>query len=49
VADPVLSSMIKLTTHRKIVIHPHVENLAIRLRHHDFFQILNRVPERQVG
>eukprot|EP00049_Salpingoeca_infusionum_P007490 m.122138 g.122138 ORF g.122138 m.122138 type:complete len:813 (-) comp13719_c1_seq3:2957-5395(-) len=46
--DPVISSTIKLITGRPIVIHPHVENTAMRIRHDQLFQLFNRVSPKEV-
>ena len=47
-ADPPLSSMIRLHTDMKIVVHPHAEDFGLRVRHERFFQIYNRLPEDDV-
>eukprot|EP00050_Salpingoeca_kvevrii_P000043 m.140645 g.140645 ORF g.140645 m.140645 type:complete len:180 (-) comp10016_c0_seq1:457-996(-) len=46
--DPVILSIIKLVTKRRITVHPQVENLDMRLKQHDLFQLFNRITEDEV-
>eukprot|EP00054_Salpingoeca_dolichothecata_P029032 m.224962 g.224962 ORF g.224962 m.224962 type:complete len:637 (-) comp26377_c0_seq3:48-1958(-) len=47
-ADPVIACSILLLLKPSVVIHPHVENAEIRKKQHTFFQVFNRLPEKEV-